>query len=155
QQLITESLMLALLGGALGVVLAYSIVSIARSSLAEIIPRAEEISMDQTVLIFALSLSVITGLLFGSTPIMQLGKTRTLDGLREAGRTSQPASRSRLRAVLVISQLSLATLLLIGAGLLLESFSRLQEVSLGLDPSSVVTARISLPRARYPDGATI
>jgi putative ABC transport system permease protein len=155
QQLLTESLMLSLLGGALGVALGYSIVGVARSSLLEIVPRADEISIDLTVLVFALSLSVITGLLFGSTPILQLGKMRTLDALHEAGRTSETAPRSRLRGVLVIAQLSLATLLLIGAGLLLQSFARLQGVSLGLDPESVLTARISLPRVRYPDGTTI
>ncbi|MGH9627950.1 MAG: ABC transporter permease, partial [Bryobacteraceae bacterium] len=87
--------------------------------------------------------------------ILRLGKMRTLDALHEAGRTSQPAPRSRLRALLVIAQLSLATLLLIGAGLLLQSFARLQVVSLGLDPDSVLTARISLPRVRYPDETTI
>ena len=77
QQLLTESLMLSLLGGALGVALGYGIVGVARSSLLEIVPRADEISIDLTVLVFALSLSVITGLLFGSTPILQLGKMRT------------------------------------------------------------------------------
>src|SRR5262249_35700052 len=84
-----------------------------------------------------------------------LGKKRTLDGLREAGRSSQPITRSRLRAVLVITQLSLATLLLTGAGLLLESFLRLQDVSLGLGPGSVLKARISLPLGRNPAGSTI
>jgi putative ABC transport system permease protein len=155
QQLLTESLMLALLGGALGVALGYSTVGVARRSLLEIVPRADEISIDLTVLGFALSMSVITGLLFGSTPILQLGKMRTFDALHQAGRASQPAPRSRLRAMLVIAQLSLATVLLIGAGLLLQSFARLQGVSLGLDPDSVLTARISLPRVRYPDAATI
>jgi putative ABC transport system permease protein len=155
QQLLTESLMLSLVGGALGVAVGYSIVGVARRSLQEIVPRANDISIDLSVLGFALSVSVITGLLFGLTPILQLGKMRNLDALHEAGRTSQPAPRSGLRAVFVIAQVSLATLLLIGAGLLLESFARLQGVSMGLDPDSVLTARISLPRAKYPHGATI
>jgi putative ABC transport system permease protein len=155
QQLLTESLLLSLLGGALGVAFGYSIVGVARSSLFEIVPRADEISIDLTVLAFALGVSVITGLLFGLMPIVQLGKMRSLDALHQAGRTSQPAPRSRLRALLVVAQLSLATLLLIGAGLLLQSFARLQSVSLGLDPDSVLTARISLPRARYADGEAI
>jgi putative ABC transport system permease protein len=107
------------------------------------------------VLSFALGLSVTTGLLFGLMPTMKLNSARRLDALHEAGRASQPALRSRMRALLVVAQLSLATLLLIGAGLLLQSFARLQGVSLGLDPSSVLTARISLPRARYPDGTAI
>ena len=155
QQLLTESLMLSLLGGALGVAVGYCIVGVSRNALLGIVPRAGEISINLNVLLFALSLSVATGLLFGSTPILQLGKMRTLDALHEAGRTSQSAPRGRLRAGLVIAQMSLATLLLVGAGLLLQSFARLQEVSLGLDPDSVLTARISLPRVRYPDGATI
>jgi predicted permease len=100
-------------------------------------------------------MSVITGLLFGFTPIVRLGRMRTLTALHEAGRTSQQAARSRLRGVLVVAQLSLTTLLLVGAGLLLQSFVRLQGVSPGLDPDSVFTARISLPRARYADGDTI
>jgi putative ABC transport system permease protein len=107
------------------------------------------------VLGFALGLSVLTGLLFGLMPLVQLGRMRSFNALHEAGRASQPAPRSRLRAVLVVAQLSLATVLLIGAGLLLQSFARLQSVPLGFNPDSVLTARISLPRARYADGAAI
>jgi putative ABC transport system permease protein len=154
-QLLTESLLLSLAGGALGVAFGNSIVGFARRSLFEIVPRAQEIVIDRTVLGFALGICVITGLLFGLMPIVQLGKMRSLYALHEAGRASQSAPRSRLRALLVVAQLSLATLLLVGAGLLLQSFARLQGVSLGLDPDSVLTARISLPRARYADGAAI
>jgi putative ABC transport system permease protein len=155
QQLLTESLLLSLIGGAHGVALGYAIVAIARRWLVEIVPRAEEISVDLSVLGFALAISAFTGLLFGSTPILQLGRMRNLEALHQAGRTSQPAPRSRLRASLVVAQLSLATMLIIGAGLLLQSFAHLQGVSPGLDPNSVLTARISLPRARYADGPTI
>jgi putative ABC transport system permease protein len=155
QQLLTESLLLSLLGGALGVGLGYAIVRAARRSLFEIVPRANEISIDRTVLAFALGLSVITGLLFGLMPVVQLGRMWSLEALHQAGRTSQPAPRSRLRASLVVAQLSLATLLLIGAGLLLQSFARLQGVSLGIDPESVLTARISLPQTRYAGGEAI
>lgn len=155
RQLLTESLLLSLIGGALGVVIGHFIVGVARHSLEEIVPRANEISIDLPVLGFAFCISVLTGLLFGMTPIIQLGKLRNLDGLRQASRTSQPAPRSRLRASLVVAQLSLATLLLVGAGLLLQSFARMQGVSLGLDSSSVLTARVSPPRARYGDGVAI
>jgi putative ABC transport system permease protein len=110
QQLLTEGLLLSLFGGALGIALGYSIVGVARRSLHEIVPRADEISIDLSVLAFALSVSVITGLLFGSTPIVQLGRMRSLDALHQAGRTSQPAPRSRSRSLLVVAQLSLATL---------------------------------------------
>jgi len=155
QQLLTESLLLSLVGGALGVALGHGIVVVARRSLFEIVPRADEISIDVTVLAFALGVSVITGLLFGLMPVLQLGKMRTLDALQQAGRSSQSGPRSRARSLLVIGQLSLATVLLIGAGLLLQSFAHLQRVWLGLDPGSVLTARISLPRERYADGEAI
>src|SRR5439155_2934207 len=92
---------------------------------------------------------------FGLMPVLQLGKMRTLDALQQAGRSSQSGPRSRARSLLVIGQLSLATVLLIGAGLLLQSFAHLQRVWLGLDPGSVLTARISLPRERYADGEAI
>src|SRR5439155_1221655 len=154
-QLLTESLLLSLVGGALGVALGHGIVVVARRSLFEIVPRADEISIDVTVLAFALGVSVITGLLFGLMPVLQLGKMRTLDALQQAGRSSQSGPRSRARSLLVIGQLSLATVLLIGAGLLLQSFAHLQRVWLGLDPGSVLTARISLPRERYADGEAI
>jgi len=155
QLLLTESMLLSLMGGTLGVGFGYSIVAIARHSLVEIVPRADEISIDLTVLAFALGVSVITGLLFGLVPMAHLGKMRNLVALRQVGRTSQPASRSRLRALLIVAQLSIATVLIVGAGLLLQSFARLQGTSLGLDPVSVLTSRVSLPGARYSDGATI
>jgi putative ABC transport system permease protein len=155
RQLLTESLLLSLMGAALGVALGYSIVGIARRALVEIVPRATEISIDLAVLGFTLGIAVITGLLFGMTPIVQLGMMRGLDALRQAGRTSQPTPRSRLRAALVVGQLSLATLLLIGSGLLMQSFARLQAISPGVDADSVLTARIALPRARYSDGPAI
>ena len=155
RQLLTESLLLSLTGGALGVASASGIVDIARRSLVEIVPRAEEISIDLNVLTFALGVSVITGLLFGLAPLAQLGKMRRFDALHGTSRTSEPAPRRRLRAVLVVGQVSLATLLVVGAGLLIQSFARLQQVSLGMDADPVLTARIALPRARYADGATI
>jgi len=155
RQLLTENVLLSLTGGALGVALGSGIVRIARRSLVEILPRAAEVSIDLNVLGFALGVSLITGLLFGMAPLVQLGKKWSFEALHEAGRASQAAPRGRLRALLVVGQLSLATLLLIGAGLLIQSFACLQQVSLGVDPDGVLTARLSLPRARYPNGATI
>lgn len=155
QQLLTESLLLSLLGGALGVFSSYGAVAIARRSLVEILPRAEEISIDFTVLGFAVAVSVLTGLVFGLAPIVRPGKMRNLDALRQAGRTSQAAPHTRLRALLVVAQLSLATVLIIGAGLLLQSFARLQSVSPGFESASVLTARLSPPRTRYADGKSV
>jgi len=155
RQLLTESLLLSLVGGALGIALGGAIVGIARGALVEIVPRADKVSIDLNVLAFALAVSLVTGLLFGMAPLVQLGKMRSLDALHQAGRTSQPAARGRLQALLVVAQVSLASLLLVGAGLLIQSFVRLQQVSLGIDPDSVLTARLLLSHARYPDGREI
>ncbi|HEV8385177.1 MAG TPA: ABC transporter permease [Candidatus Acidoferrales bacterium] len=149
RQLLTESLLLSIAGGALGVALGGGIVRVARRSLVEIVPRAADVVIDLNVLGFALGVSVITGLLFGVAPLAQLGKMRSLDALHQAGRTSQPATRSHLRALLVIGQVSLATLLLVGAGLLIQSLARMQQVSLGIEPDPVLTARIPLPSGKY------
>ena len=155
RQLLTESVLLSLSGGGIGLILASVIVELARRSLVEILPRAGEIAINSTVLAFALGLSVITGLLFGMMPLLQLGKLRSVDALHQGGRTSGAAPRAWLRSLLVVAQLSLATLLLVGAGLLVQSAIQLQRVSLGFDPDSVLTARISPPRAQYPDAASI
>lgn len=149
RQLLTESLLLSLTGGALGVALGSGIVRIARQYLVEIVPRADNVSIDLNVLGFAVGISLITGLLFGMSPIVQLGSMWSLEALHQAGRTSQPAPRTRLRALLIVGQVSLATLLLVGAGLLLQSFARLQQVSLGMDLDRVLTARIPLPSVKY------
>jgi putative ABC transport system permease protein len=149
RQLLTESLLLSLTGGALGVALGSGIVEIARQTLVDIVPRAEKVSIDLNVLAFAFGVSLFTGLLFGMAPLLRLGRTWSLDALHQAGRTSQAAPRNRLRTLLIVGQLSLATLLLVGAGLLLQSFARLQQVSLGMDLDSVLTARIPLPSVRY------
>jgi putative ABC transport system permease protein len=155
RQLFTESVLLSLAGGALGVALGGAMVRIARQYLVEIVPRADKVSIDLNVLGFAFGISLITGLLFGMAPIVQLRKMRSVDALHQAGRTSQPAPRTRLRALLVVAQVSLATVLLIGAGLLIQSFALLQQVSLGVDPDNVLTARIALPRPRYGTEAAI
>jgi hypothetical protein len=83
---------------------------------------------------------------------LQLGRGWNLDALRQAGRTSQPSTRGHLRAVIVVAQVSLATLLLAGAGLLIQSFAHLQQVPTGMDTASVVTASIPIPGERYFEG---
>jgi predicted permease len=149
RQLLTESILLSLIGGTLGIAVGSVIVQVARRYLVEIVPRAQEIRMDLNLLAVGFGMSVLTGLLFGMAPLVQLGKMRNLEALHEAGRTSQPAPRSRLRASLVVAQVSLATVLLVGAGLLIQSFVRLQQVSLGMEPYQVLTARINLPSEKY------
>lgn len=152
RQLLTESLLLSLGGGLLGVVLGSTIVNAAARSLEDIVPRGESIAIDGSVLAFAAAASILTGLLFGLAPVLQLGRRWGLDALHQAGRASQPSSRGRVRSVLVTAQVSLATLLLVGAALLMQSFARLQRVPTGLNAESVLTASIPLPGDRYFPG---
>jgi putative ABC transport system permease protein len=152
RQLLTESLLLSVAGGAIGLWAAHGAAAVARGSLTDLVPRANEISVDWNVLAFALGLSLFTGLLFGMAPLWQLGEKRSYAALKEAGRTSQAAPRSRTRTLLVVAQVSLAALLLIATGLLVQSFLHLGRVALGVDPENVLTARISFPRDRYPTG---
>ncbi|MGH9630692.1 MAG: ADOP family duplicated permease [Bryobacteraceae bacterium] len=155
RQLITESLLLSLSGGLLGLLGAGWIITAARRALADILPRADEISIDFTVFAFAVATSVLTGLLFGAAPLWQACRRNLVDALRQAGRSSQGAGHSRLRNGLVVAQAALATLLLVAAGLLIQSLARLQSVSPGFDPERVLTAQIATPRARYENGEAL
>lgn len=152
RQLLTESLLLSLAGGAAGLLAAYGAAAIARRSLIDIVPRAAEISVDLNVLLFALGLALFTGLVFGLAPLWQLRGKHGFENLKETGRTSQAAPRSRTRTVLVIGQVSLAALLLIVTGLLVQSFVYLGRTSLEMDPEHVLTAQVALPYVRYGNG---
>jgi predicted permease len=117
------------------------------------IPRVDEIGLDATVLAFALGVSMVCGLFFGMVPAVRAARMDPLAGLTQAGRGVLGSSRAAWRHGLVVAQLSLATTLLVVAALLLQSFVRLQHVPLGFEPSGVITARLMLPRATYPEAA--
>ncbi len=154
-QLIAESVVLSLLGGVLGVLLAgWSLRAIPRMTAFEL-PRAQEIHLDWMVLAFAGALSVGTGVLFGLAPALGGSRPDLIRVLRASGPTaSQGAPRAivgrlSVRGLLLVAQVALSIVLLIGTALLIESVSRLRGVAVGFNPANVLTARISLPPSRY------
>jgi len=156
RQLLTESLLLALLGGALGLVLAFAILNLLVAVAPQEIPRLNAIAIDGWVLGFTLLISALTGVVFGLAPALQASKLDLNIALKDGGaRMAGHVSRHRLRSVLVIVEVSLALVLLIGAGLLVKSFTRLRETSLGFNPDRVLTTSITLPEAAYPKTAQV
>ena len=152
RQTLTESTVLAILGGGAGVFLAIWGVDLVKSLGAQTIPRLSEVSIDSTVLLVTLAIAIGTGFLFGLVPGLASGKLDLTESLKEGGRGSTSSRRhNRLRNTLVIAEVALALVLLTGAGLLLKSFVRLQNVHPGFNPRNVLTAEISLPALRYPD----
>jgi putative ABC transport system permease protein len=149
QQLLTESVLMALGGGALGSLLAWWAVKAFVASRPTSVPRIDLVGMDLRVLGFALLVSVATGIAFGLAPALRASSVDLLSSLKEAGRGLSGSGR-RLRSLLVVAEVALAIVLLAGAGLAIRSFIRLVAVDLGFDQSHVVTMRVSLPNARYP-----
>src|SRR5207244_2938556 len=151
RQLVTESLGLALAGGALGVLVACWGINLLKLMVPDNFPRTGDIRMDESVLIFTVLASVGTGLIFGLAPAFQASRIHLTQSLKEGERAAESLGRNRLRSALVVSEVALALVLLIGTGLMLRSFVRLQEVNPGFAPDHLLTMEISLPEARYPD----
>ena len=154
RQLLTESVMLSLLGGAVGLLLAvwWSDLLIALGK--DDIPRAVQVGIDWRVLTFTLGVSLLTGLIFGLAPAFHSSKSELVETLKEGGRgTSAGIRRNRVRNVLVVAELSIAVVLLVGAGLLIRSLYRLQHVSSGLHPENILTFNVTLPEVRYNSDA--
>ncbi len=147
RQLLTESVLLALLGGALGLVLAAWGVDALLALGPEELPAAEGVVLDRTVLGFTLGISVVTSLVFGLVPAAHAAGRDAEAWLRESGRTSGGVGRQRTRRLLVVAEIALALLLLIGTGLMVQSFRRLQALNPGFNPEGIVSAQLSLPRA--------
>jgi predicted permease len=149
RQLVTESMLVAVLGGVVGVLLAqWALTALVRFG-ADLIPRVLEIRIDPVALGFSLLVTFVTGLAIGLLPALQASGVNVLEALKEAGRGSV-GSGQRLRAGLLVGEVSLSLVLLIAAGLLLTSFARLQRVEPGLKPEGVFTAQLVLPSQRYP-----
>jgi putative ABC transport system permease protein len=151
RQLLTESVVLALAGGILGLVLAVWGVPALLSLNAGNLPPAADLPLDATVLGFTLLLSLVTGLVFGFAPAIRVARTSLHDTLKEGGRgAAGDRGGLALRRGLVVATVSMALLLLVGAGLLIRSFARLVGVDPGFPPSRLLTFNVTLPNTRYP-----
>ncbi len=152
RQLLTESLLLAGLGGVLGVGLAWwggdGLLAFAGDTL----PRTTEVRLDGFVLGFSLCVTMLTGVAFGLAPALKASRPDLNEMLKAAGRSqAEGFSRNRARSLLLIAEVAFSLVLLVGAGLLIRSFIHLQQVPLGFNPRHLLTLRIALPRAKYPD----
>ena len=150
RQLLTESLLLAIAGGLLGLLFALLGVKLLSAFVPENVPRFGETSIDLTVLGFTLGASLLTGLLFGIAPALQSSKLDLNEALKEGGRTGTDGhGRKRVRSALVISEVALSLILLVGAGLLIKSFMKLSNTDPGFNPDHTLTGSISLVTVRY------
>jgi putative ABC transport system permease protein len=149
-QLLTESVLLALIAGLLGIGLSWAATHALELWGANQLPQGIPIVIDLRVLLFTLWISLATGIIFGVVPALQLARVDLNTALREeGGRTSAGHARTHMNGVLVVGQVALSLLLLIGAGLLLRSFGRLLRVDPGFDPNNVLTMNVSLPTVKY------
>ena len=150
RQLLAESFVLALAGGALGILIAFAGIRLVATSRFLDVPRVQEIQLDWQTLAFTLVASILTGVVFGLIPAFQVSKPDLNSILRESGRgAAGSVNRQRVRTLLVIGQVGVSMLLLIAASLLIRSFIELQRVEPGFDPRNVLTMRVSLPAAKY------
>jgi len=150
RQLLTESVILATIGGGLGLLVAVWGVSFLTGLQPKGIPRLEAINVDGTVIAFTFSLAVLTGIVFGVFPALYA--TRELaGGLKEGGRGAVSSAGALMRGALVVAELALAVMLLVGAGLLMRSFARLQSVDPGFRPDHALTFNVTLPDSRYAE----
>ena len=158
RQLLTESILLSLLGGAAGLLLArWAIAGLNRLALLDL-PGVGDIRLDATVCGFALVVSIGTGILFGVAPSFQVSRRDLVSRLRETGAAAGQSGLQRrsliaasLRGIMVTAQVAMSIVLLVGATLLLKSFMRLQEVDPGFQPTNILTAKISLAPTRYDE----
>ena len=149
QQLLTETALLSLLGGALGLALAQAAITLVRTWPLPGIHRLEETSLDPLALVFTIGLSIGTGVLLGLSPALRLSRPNLHDALKAGGRAAGTRHRTRIGNWLVVAEVALSVVLLVGAGLLLRSLWRLLDVPLGFNPRQVLAVNISLPRAVY------
>src|SRR5215468_6563351 len=153
RQALTESLLLAFIGGVVGLLLAVWALDLIVKFGPANVPRLGEVSLDPRVLVFTLLITLLTGVFFGLAPALQSARVGLSEALNESGRASGAGGRegARLRNSLVILETALAVVLLVGAGLLINSFVRLLRTPPGFNPEGVIVARTTLPAARYPE----
>ena len=154
RQLLTESVLLALVGGGLGLLLALWGTGLVESLGSRVTPLLGHVEIDFRVLAFTIGISILTGLIFGLAPALHISRPDLNETLKEGGRAMDAGSaRNRLRGVLVVSEIAMALVLLVCAGLLIKSVIRLRDVNPGFNPQNLLTMDISLPSAKYKDGA--
>jgi putative ABC transport system permease protein len=154
RQFLTESILLAALGGGFGLLLSLWGIRILKIFIPENISQAKNITIDAKVLIFTLLVSLLTGLIFGLAPALQASNFNLNETLKEGGRDSASGSRgNRLRALMVIAEVAVSLVLLIGAGLLINSFLRLRHINPGFRTDNLLTMKVELPKLKYPDQA--
>jgi putative ABC transport system permease protein len=151
RQMLTESVLLAVGGGTAGVLLSLWGIEFLKRIGARTVPRLDEVGIDLTVLAVMAVVTIGTGILFGLLPALASSKPELTEALKDGGRgAGSSLRRNRLRNGLVVAEIALALVLLVGAGLLMKSFARLQGVNPGFNPHNVLTAEISLPQPKYP-----
>jgi len=160
RQMLTESLLLSAVGGALGILFAYwatsGLVALFPSHLYNVgIPQIESIPIDASVITFCMGLVVVTGLLFGLPPALRSSSANLSQNLKDTSGSAGVSKRSkRIRNALVVAEIAIAVVVLIGAGLTVQSFQRLQQMSYGFDSSNVLSMYITMDEKRYPEDAS-
>jgi putative ABC transport system permease protein len=150
QQMLTESVLIALMGGLLGLLLAYLSLNVLKSYVPTQLPSFVNVQIDFRAFAFTLLVSVVTGLIFGLLPALRASRPDLNDVLKESGRGNTGTGR-RLRNALVVSEIALTLVLLVGAGLTINSLRQLQQIDLGFTPEGVASLRLDLPAERYPN----
>ena len=155
RQMLAESVLLSLVGAGAGLVLAWWAMIALRTRVAERLPivRLEQVGIDAKVLLFTVAAALVTALIFGIAPALTSAGTKLTDALKDGGRSGSAGRGARVRSAFVVVEVALALVLLVGAGLLMRSFLMLLRVDPGFDPSRTMTVRVSIPQARYTNGA--
>jgi putative ABC transport system permease protein len=152
RQLLTESLLLSLLGGALGLALAKWGMDLLLTLAPPDLPRLNNVSLDGRALAFTATITLLTAVIFGLVPALQSSKPNLNETMKDAGRGStEGGRRQRIRSTLVVLEVATALVLLVGAGLMIKSFWQLQKVDPGFNPDNALTAQVSLPKTKYPE----
>jgi putative ABC transport system permease protein len=156
RQLLTESIVLSLLGGALGLLVAFWGIDALLALSPGNIPRLESVGIDRQVLLFTLGISLVTGVVFGLAPALTVSNPNLNEMLKESGRSSTEGGRGRrLRNALAVAEIALSLVLLVGAGLLIKSFLRLQEVQPGFNPKDLLAVELVLPASKYAENQQV
>jgi putative ABC transport system permease protein len=156
RQFLTESALLAILSGTLGVALAYLGLYLLIAVAPKDVPRLDQVGIDGRVLAFSLAISVLTALIFGLVPALQASNPDLNESLKEGGRSSTTGVQGKqVRNALVIAEVAIALVLLIGAGLMIRSFLYLQKVNVGINPDNLLTMRVQLSGTKYREGTAV